>query len=296
MNNAYAMSATFEARKNSQATLITVVFATLLGLLMFLWSWKIAEIIPIPPDQGILVELNIPEEPLPPPPVRSSSGGGGGGNPVEAPENAGIAKESPPNPGTEEDAKDVEDDPKEKESPPILKPDYPKPNAPKINENKAPVKTPPKVDPLPPAPRQPKATLGKTTMGNGPGGGVATTYDRPGGSGTGTGIGKGSGSVGGSGTGTGGGRGSGVGPQVMSGGRSIIGSYSFEGDLDKATIYAEIKVSPDGVGEFQNFARGSSSTNSSYRTAIVQYLRRMRFNKTNSESTVVVRFNFRVNG
>jgi hypothetical protein len=287
------MAASFEARKNSQATLITVVFATLLGLLMFLWSWKIVELIPTPPDQGIMVELNIPEEPEPP--VRSS-GGGGGGNQVEAPEKAGIAKESPPNPGTKEDAKDIEEDPKEVESPPILKPDNPKPNAPKINENKAPVKTPPKVDPLPPAPPRPKATLGKTTMGNGPGGGVATTYDRPGGAGTGSGVGRGPGSGGGTGTGSGGGRGGGVGPQVTKGDRSIVGSYNFEGDLDKATIYVDIKVSPDGVGEFLQFARGSSSQNSSYRTAIVQYLRRMRFNRSDHESTVTVRFNFKVNG
>jgi hypothetical protein len=294
MNNAHTMSATFEARKNSQATLITVVFATLLGLLMFLWSWKIAEIIPIPPDQGILVELNIPEEPEPP--VRSS-GGGGGGNLVEAPEKAGIAKESPPEPGTKDDAKDVAEDPTEKESPPILKPDIPKPNAPKINENKSPVKTPPKVDPLPPAPPKPKAVLGKTTTGNGNGGGVATTYDRAGGAGpNGYGVGKGPGTGGNEGNGSGGGRGNGVGPQVTKGDRSIVGSYNFEGDLDKATIYVEIKVSPDGVGEFLQFARGSSSQNSAYRTAIVQYLRRMRFNRSNHESTVTVRFNFKVNG
>ena len=286
------MSASFEARKNSQATMITVAFATALGLMMFLWSWKIAEIIPTPPDEGVLVELNIPEEPEPP--VRSI-GGGGGGNDVEAPEKAGIAKASPPDPGTEKDAKDVAEDPTEKESPPILKPDKPKPNAPTINENKAPVKTPPKIDPAPPAPPRPKAVLGKTTTGSGRGGGVATTYDRAGGKGTGYGVGKGPGTGGGEGNGTGGGRGNGVGPKVMSGGRSIVTSYNFEGDLEKAAIYAEIKVSPDGVGTFMNFARGTSAPTSAYKTAIEQYLRRMRFNKAPGESTVVVLFNFKVN-
>jgi hypothetical protein len=190
----------------------------------------------------------------------------------------------------------VAEDPTEKESPPILKPDVPKPKATTINENKSPVKTPPKEDPLPPAPPKPKAVLGKTTTGSGAGGGVATVYDRPGGSGTGSGVGTGSGSGGGSGTGSGGGRGGGTGPQVTRGDRSIVGGYSFEGDLDKATIYADIKVSPDGIGQFLQFARGSSSQNSSYRTAIIQYLRKMRFNKSNHESTVTVRFNFRVNG
>jgi hypothetical protein len=41
MNNAYAMSASFEARKNSRATMITVAFAGLMGLLMFYWTWTI---------------------------------------------------------------------------------------------------------------------------------------------------------------------------------------------------------------------------------------------------------------
>ncbi|MEO5564561.1 MAG: hypothetical protein ABIR18_14035 [Chitinophagaceae bacterium] len=286
------MSASFEARKNSQATMITVGFAGLLLLVMFLWSWTIPVIVPPIPDQGIMVELNIPDEPEPP----VTRGGGGGGNPVNAPEKAGIAPYSPPDPGTKDDAKDVEEDPTEKESPPILKPDKPKPTATTINENKAPVKTPPKVDPLPPAPPKPKAVLGKTTTGDGKGGGVATNYEKAGGAGTGYGVGNGSGTGGGAGTGSGGGRGGGVGPQVTKGDRSIVGSYNFEGDLDKATIYADIKVSPDGVGEFLQFARGSSSQNSAYRTAITQYLRRMRFNRSDHESTVTVRFNFRVNG
>ena len=188
------------------------------------------------------------------------------------------------------------DDPTEKESPPILKPDVPKPKATTINENKSPVKTPPKIDPPPPAPPKPKAVLGKTTTGTGAGGGVATNYEKSGGNGTGNGVGNGSGSGGGSGTGSGGGRGSGIGPQVTRGDRSIVGSYAFEGDLDKATIFADIKVSADGVGQFVQFARGSSSQSSSYRAAIVEYLRRMRFNKSDHESTVTVKFNFRVNG
>lgn len=287
------MSASFEARKNSQATVITAIFAAAMVLLMFLWSWTIPLILPEPPDTGILVELNLPEEP--PVPVRSA-GGGGGGNQVEAAGPAGTAPYSPPLPGTEQDAKDVAEDPTERESPPILKPDIPKATAKTINENKSPVKTPPKADPLPPAPPRPKAVLGRTTTGSGTGGGSATTYDRSGGTGTGYGVGTGPGTGGGAGTGTGGGRGGGVGPQVTKGDRSIVGSYAFEGDLDKATIYADIKVSPDGVGEFVQFARGSSSQNSSYRTAIVQYLRRMKFNKSDHESMVTVRFNFRVNG
>jgi hypothetical protein len=277
--------------------MITVTFAGLLALLMYFWTWTIPVILPPVADPGIMVELNLPEEP--PITLKEAGGGGGGRNPVQAIEEKGTAS-APPQPGTEDDAKDIEEDETEKTSPPILKPDNPKPTAKEINENKSVVKTEPKPNPLPPAPPKPKAVLGKTTSGTGRGGGTAEDYDRAGGSGTGSGVGNGSGSGGGSGTGSGGGngsgRGTGVGPRVTSGDRRIVASYSFQGDLDKATIYAEVRVSPDGIGTFANFARGSSSTSSAYRTAIIQYLRNIRFNKSDHESTVTVQFNFRVNG
>jgi len=296
MNNAYAMSASFEARKNSRATMITIAFAGLMGLLMFYWTWTIPIIVPPITDPGILVELNLPEEPEV---FAKQAGGGGGGNPVQAVGEKGTAH-APPQPGTNDDAKDIQEDETEKEAPPILKPVNPKPTATKINENKSIVKTEPKTEPLPPAPQKPKAVLGKTTGGNSNGGGAAEDYDRAGGKGNGNGVGKDDGNGGGSGTGTGGGNGSGNGPgngpKVTKGDRRIVASYSFQGDLDKATIYADVKVSPDGIGTFENFARGSSSTSSSYRTAIIQYLRNIKFNKSDHESTVTVQFNFRVNG
>jgi len=155
------MSASFEARKNSRATMITIGFAGLMGLLMFYWTWSIPIIIPPVTDPGILVELNLPEEPEV---FAKAAGGGGGGNPVQATGEKGTAH-APPQPGTNDDAKDIEEDETEKETPPILKPVNPKPTATKINENKSIVKTEPKVEPLPPAPQKPKAVLGKTTGG-----------------------------------------------------------------------------------------------------------------------------------
>lgn len=290
------MSATFEAKKNSQASMITAAFAGFMLLLMFFLKWSIPIIEHPPVEQGILVDLNIPEEELLPP---SKGGGGGGGNPVMAPGEAGTAS-APQQPGTTEDAKDIDEDDNDKTAPAILKPNNPKPTATKINENKSTVKTEPKPDPLPPAPAKPKAVLGKTTGGNGTGGGVATTYDRSGGSGTGNGVGNGSGSGGGTGTGNGGGNGSGsgggTGPRVTQGDRRITSAYSFTGDLDKATVYAFVKVSPDGTGEFAGIAKGSTASNAAYKTAIQQYLRNIRFNKSDHESMVTVQFNFRVNG
>ncbi len=290
------MAATFEAKKNAQATGITVAFAIALILLAIYLKWSPPVIQHQEPDQELLVELNLPEDP--PLPQTLEDGGGGGGNPVEAPGERGTAS-APPQPGADEDSKDIDEDEKDV-TPPVYKPPVTKPTATKIAENKNPVPTTPKPDPMPPAPQKPKAVLGKTTSGSGSGGGVSSTYDRSGGSGTGSGVGNGSGTGGGSGTGSGGGNGSGVGtgngPRVTRGDRRIVRAYSFEGDLARATIYANIRVSPDGNGQFESFARGSSQTGAAYKNAIIQYLRNIKFNAADHESMVTVQFNFMVNG
>ena len=293
MNNAYAMSASFEARKNQQATMITAGFAGLVILLLFLVKWKLPVF-----EKHIeepLVEINLPDEPIT---VFQSGGGGGGGNPVQAIAPAGVASASPQPGKADEDAKDVETDETEKHTAAILKPDVPKPKAVKINNNSSVVKTKPTPIIETPAPPKPKAVVGRTLTGNGTGGGVATNYDRSGGSGNGSGVGNGNGSGGGTGGGSGGGngtgRGVGNGPKVTKGDRRIVASYSFQGDLEKATIYADIKVSENGVGQFLQFAKGSSTTSQAYRTAIMQYLRNIKFNEADHESTVTVQFNFRV--
>lgn len=85
------------------------------------------------------------------------------------------------------------------------------------------------------------------------------------------------------------------GPKVIRGNRSIVKTYSFTGDLNKATIYATIKVSPDGKGTFTGFDKGSTSRGQEYANAITNYLHNIQFNKSSSESIVVVQFNFRVN-
>lgn len=295
MNNGYVMSASFEARKNQQATMITAGFAGLMVLLMFIIKWQLPKIeIPIP-DAGVEINLNIPEEKI----EKFADGGGGGGNPVQAINPAGIAAPAPPQPGTKEDSKDIADDNNDKTSPAILKPDRPKPTATKINENKSVVKTEPKPIIETPAPPKPKAVLGRTLTGSGQGGGVADNYDRSGGSGNGYGVGNGNGTGGGRGNGSGGGNGNGVGggsgPKVTNGDRRIVRSYSFTGDLDKAVVYANINVSPDGTGRFVSIARGSSNSSNSYKEAIMRYLDNIKFDKSDHESMVTVQFNFRVN-
>jgi hypothetical protein len=112
-------------------------------------------------------------------------------------------------------------------------------------------------------------------------------------------VGNGNGTGGGSGNGTGGGNGTGSGagngPKVTNGDRKIVRYYSFQGDLEKAVVYANINVSPEGTGKFISIARGSSTSSNSYKEAIMQYLENIRFDKADHESMVTVQFNFRVN-
>lgn len=296
MTNTLSMVDPFEAKKNSRAALITAGFAAGMIVLMFILKWELP-VIPIPDkDEGILVELNIPEDP----PARVLGGGGGGGNPVQASGPKGTAY-SPPSPGVKEDIKDIDEDEAEKESPPIRKPDNPKPEAKKIDENSSPVKTPPKVVVETPAPAKPKAVLGKTVGGSGTGGGTADNFERAGGSGAGRGVGTGNGSGGGTGNGTGGGNGTGSGtgngPRRISGSRVVINPKSMNaGENLKGKVLAEIKVSPDGIGSFIRATRGSTYTSGPAIDIIQEWLRRNRFNKTDDESVVVYEFNFLLGG
>src|SRR5215470_17990981 len=157
MNNSVAyMSDSFEAKKNTQASMMTLGVA---GLILLIF---------------ILIKMDFPtfETPI--------------------------------------TDNDIEDN--DKESPPVLKPDNPKPTATKINTNHSVVKTEPKPVVETPTPPRPKAVLGKTLGGSSTGGGTADDYDRSGYKGTGNGVGNGPGTGGGSGTGNGGGNGPGNGP------------------------------------------------------------------------------------
>lgn len=87
------------------------------------------------------------------------------------------------------------------------------------------------------------------------------------------------------------------GPQVKSGDRKVINyrSYNFSDDLEKATIYALVKVSPEGKGTFIGFGKGSTQRSQPYANAISRYLLNIQFDKADHESTVTVQFNFNVN-
>lgn len=295
MNNAYAMSASLEAKFRSRAWMITGAFTGLMILMLLFLKWKLPVFEPQIADTGIEVEINLPPEPEPEP---FQDGGGGGGNPVQASGAAGIADYVPPTPGTTDDSKDIDEDPDEK-APKVIRPDVPKPTATKVNENRSVVKAEPKPVVETPAPKVPKMVMGKTTTGTGRGGGTAENYDRPGGTGNGSGVGNGNGTGGGRGNGVGGGNGtgsgSGSGPKITRGDRKIVRHYAFDGDLDKAVVYANISVSPEGIGKFISIAKGSSNSSNAYKQAIMQYLQNIRFDKSDHESMVTVQFNFHVN-
>src|SRR5689334_11454295 len=103
MNNTYVMSASFEARKNQQATMITTGFAGLLLLLMFLIRWQLVTFTPPSPlEEGIEVNLG------------TSDQGFGKDQPLmpgdPAPKAEVVHASPPPTTVKTNDAKDIEED------------------------------------------------------------------------------------------------------------------------------------------------------------------------------------------
>jgi hypothetical protein len=81
---------------------------------------------------------------------------------------------------------------------------------------------------------------------------------------------------------------------VTMGDRKIVKVYSFNEDVEAATIYAEIEVSPSGVGKFIQIVKGSSSNDAKYKSAIKEYLKKISFNVSDHSSVVTVKFKFEV--
>ena len=262
MNNSVAyMSDSFEAKKNAQASMMTLGVAGLILLIFILIKMDFPTFETPIVDNAVEVNLNIPDEVAP---VVGGGGGGGGGNPVQATGPAGTAY-NPPQPGEKDDVKDIEDN--DKESPPVLKPDNPKPKATKINTNHSVVKTEPKPVVETPTPPKPKAVLGKTLGGSATGGGTADNYDRSGYKGTGNGVGDGPGTGGGSGTGNGGGNGPGNGPGTGPknfGTKAItVANQSFEDEFNEnAKVAMDIVADERGRVLSATFQpRGSTTSN-----------------------------------
>ncbi|MEP6674774.1 MAG: hypothetical protein ABJA78_06455 [Ferruginibacter sp.] len=187
-------------------------------------------------------------------------------------------------------------DEKDKEAAAVTKPVVHTPDAPVIDKPITPVKTnKPAVVMAPPVPKPQKPIATYQGPGNGKGNGADQDngYRMQGNNPNGKGdAGTPTGKADSYGTSPGGRSG---GPKVIRGNRKIIKYYSFTGDLEKATIYAIIKVNPAGIGTFVGFDKNSSTRSQAYANAINNYLRNVQFDKSDDESNITVQFNFNVN-
>ena len=282
-----SMHSRFESEKNKKAFAYTTVICGVLLLLAFFISWKILPLAPPVPQDLLEINLGNNEEGLgeEQPLIKGEMA-----PPQEqvADQQQAAAKDEP--------AKDIEpDDNAEEDAAPITKPIKPTPKT--TNIAKQPVTQPVKtnntstvITPAP-KPQKPKATYAGPGNGTGNGATEDNGYryqgNKPGGTGD---AGDPSGKPDSYGSTPGGKTG---GPRVI-GNRKIIKYYSFNGDLDKATVYAIVKVSPAGTGTFAGFGKNSTTRAQAYANAIVQYLRNVQFDKSSQESTVTVQFNFNV--
>ncbi|MEP7141373.1 MAG: hypothetical protein ABI707_00825 [Ferruginibacter sp.] len=284
------MQATFEAEKNKKAFTYTIIICAALLILAFIITWPIL-LPPVPPLSQDLIEINL----------GNNKEGFGEKQPLikgeRAPAREAEAQSQKAAATKEEAAKDIQpDENAEKDAAPITKPEKPTPKTnniatepvtkPAKTNNTSPVVAPPS-----PKPQKPKITYNGPGNGTGNGAtednGYRNQGNKPGGKGD---AGDPSGKPDSYGNSPGGRSG---GPRVI-GNRKIIKYYSFTGDLEKATVYATVKVSPSGTGTFIGFGKNSTTRAQSYANAIIQYLRNVQFDKSNDESTVSVQFNFNV--
>ncbi|MEO6723385.1 MAG: hypothetical protein ABIN67_23665 [Ferruginibacter sp.] len=282
------MHSTFEAEKNRKALTYTAIICGVFLLLAFLISWHILPIAPPLPQDLLEINLGNNEE------------GFGEEQPLIKGERAPVqeqqAQQQKAAAAKEEPAKNIEpDDNADEDAATVTKPNKPNPKTNNIakqpvtqpvkTNNTAPVETPA------PKPQKPKLTYNGPGNGTGNGAtednGYRSQGNKPGATGD---AGDPSGKPDSYGNTPGGRSG---GPRVI-GNRKIIKYYSFSGDLDKATVYAVVKVSPAGTGTFTGFGKNSTTRAQAYANAIIQYLKNVQFDKSGQESTVTVQFNFNI--
>ena len=280
----------YEQQKNFKAAAITLGFHAALLLLCWLVVMVTPAIPPPPAEEGIEVNLG------------NSDIGFGDVQPL-VPDEPAPAIETQQAPPPQQTVAEVAETEKEMSESDADAPELAKPvkKATPVKKDPVPATAPSKNKPAvaavvnpTPAPPKPKAVYGG---GTGTGGNNSDSYNNSRNQGIAGGRGdqgKPNGSASsdnynGSG---GGGRG---GPRITKGDRKIVRHYSFTGDLDRATIFAIVKVSPDGRGTFAGFGQGSTAVGADYRNAIIQYLRNIQFDQSDHESTVTVQFNFSIN-
>ncbi|MBA2249145.1 MAG: hypothetical protein H0W12_03020 [Chitinophagaceae bacterium] len=281
------MHDTFEIKKNTKAFTYTTIICGIILAIAILFTWPLQ----IPPVVAVqdLIEINLGNE----------QEGMGDVQPLvkgdPAPEAKTIHTTAKASPAKEEPAKDIQTDENDPEAAAVtktLKPDKEAKNLPKeiLPKQVKTASTTPVVN-ANPVPQKPKIPLYKGGNGNGGNGSTEDNGYRNQGYKPGNGdAGSPTGKPDSYGNAPGGRTGS---PKVI-GDRKIVRYYSFTGDLERATINAIVKVSPEGTGTFAGFGK-SSTTARAYANAIIDYLRNVKFDKSDHESTVTVQFNFNIN-
>ncbi len=267
------MTYTFESEKNKKALLYTAMICAILLLLFILITWKTTP--PSIPNIQELIEVNLgneiegmgEEQPL----IK--------GNPTPTTPQAQAQASAAQNAATDQTIKDESND---NESAAVL---------PNTKKNTKPVTS---EDPSKQTHNKPILTYNGPNKGNnGNNTNEDNGYKYQGNNVNGKGdAGNPNGDKDSYGNHPGGNTG---GPKVTKGNRKITKYYSFTSELNKATIYAIIKVSPSGKGSFVGFDKGSTSRSQSYAQAISSYLNTMQFNADDDESTFTVQFNFSIN-
>ena len=259
------MQLSFEQQKNLKASIYTTIICIVLALLFVILQWNQTPPIITPPEASYM-EVNL---------GNSETGQG------EIPP---LSKEAPaPEVGAPKQSNLKADNNTIKATVNSNDPNDEAVNAKKVTKLS-------KAIPVPVAPK-PKAVFGKYAGGNGKGGNNQDSYNNvkdqgiAGGKGD---QGVANGNINGkSYTGTGG-------PFVTKGDRLVTKVYSFNGDVEAATIYAEIEVNPSGSGRFIQIVKGSSSNDVKYKKAISEYLTKISFNTSDHSSVVTVKFKFEV--
>lgn len=287
-----AINHSFEAEKNRKALMYTTGIVGIFLIIAIFYTWPLL-IPPTPPVQD-LIDVNLGNE----------QEGMGNIQPLvkgeRAPDNQSMESHQKAAKVTEAPTRNVQADENndDKEAAPVTKVEKPKEDAKDINKPST-NKTTKNINPSTivnpnPAPKKPKISLYKGGNGNGGNGATEDNFNRsqgmkPGGNGD---AGSQDGKADSYGNSPGGRSGGGM--SIVSGDRKILRAYSFKDELDRAIVYATIKVSPDGRGTFIGFARNSSTTNPKYAESINTHLHQVQFNKSDHESTITVEIKFEV--
>lgn len=283
MNYSVTMTSDFEIKKNQKALAYTAFILAVL-LLIFLIKW--AKPVTPKPLVDDIIEINLGNMDIPAEPEQDM---GGGAEPAKGEPAPQDQNEAPPSaPQQPSSSPDADENETSKEAPVVVKNNNPVKNntVTKPTTSTNPVTQPAVVTAPKPAPK-PKITM---PGGTGTGGANGTNDDNYG-----KGRGDGNG-TGGTGNGTGAGNGNGPGGQrPPSQPPRITKHYSFNGDLPKATIIANIKVSANGVGSFAGFAKNSTNTDRRYADDIRQRLKHMEFPKFERDYTQQVTFYYTEN-